>query len=594
LAAAAAQFLWMPGVAHAQRPSDFLAVEGVNVDAGASKLRVTVKNVGQQKITGCAMRVSSQQYTQEFVYSVGMEARLALPRPPGFGGIQPGESVELLFPLAAGGAPTAEVNAVILEDRTATGDEAEIAAIFRQRQAFATEWEHWAMAMQEDPAHVRTPAEQSSEQTEMLRVFRQGLDEGADTTVSSGRMAARRALASFLARETAASRAAARGYVQERSGVFRQHAQRAGWTSVPSYLPAPGDVAGANLSVSAVRTDPFSCLYPGQSVGISGHADVLERHRATRDAASTSKVAELAASANGTCGTTGPSSAIAPPLCSPEFFTTTSLSPSAATITAVTYSYVASFGCTVTMGQTTTTVGSSVRQPVAEYSPACPQQCPPNPIPPIPQGLNAATYAETITAPTGPQWGATQAHAVTVDITAYYDVGSDTWKAKLTTANEAYNIWYRLLPGVQEASAAAATQANFCTMATDLRTLGYPPGRAAQWYKVSAVEAHERQHVNEIKQSIAAAFPALTAAIGGLSVANACNLNLNAGSAAAAIKALPGYNAAVTAFNNNWITAYNAIPDPNANTDAAEHAVVDPVVAAILQKAAANGWGACP
>jgi hypothetical protein len=33
---------------------------------------------------------------------LGMEPKLTLPRPPGFGGIQPGESVELLFPIEPG------------------------------------------------------------------------------------------------------------------------------------------------------------------------------------------------------------------------------------------------------------------------------------------------------------------------------------------------------------------------------------------------------------------------------------------------------------------------------------------------------------
>jgi hypothetical protein len=75
-------------------------------------------------VTGFGVLVSSQQFTQEFFYAIGMEQKLTS-RPPGFGGIEPGESVELLFPVAEGAAPSAAVNAVILEDRTTAGDEAQ-------------------------------------------------------------------------------------------------------------------------------------------------------------------------------------------------------------------------------------------------------------------------------------------------------------------------------------------------------------------------------------------------------------------------------------------------------------------------------------
>jgi len=102
LVVASAGSLGMPAMAQTQTTSAFLAVQKITADPATSKMRVVVKNVGQQKVTGCGLLASSQQYTQEFVYSVGMEPKLTLSRPPGFGGIQPGESVELLFPIEPG------------------------------------------------------------------------------------------------------------------------------------------------------------------------------------------------------------------------------------------------------------------------------------------------------------------------------------------------------------------------------------------------------------------------------------------------------------------------------------------------------------
>jgi hypothetical protein len=205
-----------------------------------------------------------------------------------------------------------------------------------------------------------------------------------------------------------------------------------------------------------------------------------------------------------------------------------------------------------------------------------------------PASVAGFNYIETITAPTSENWGATQEQALTVDITAYYDEGSNSWKARITQADQPYTIWYRRLPGVSEASAAAATQANFNKMITDLNVLGNTP--TVQWYKVSAVEAHERVHVTELKQSWDPEFATMKTAIEGLSVPHDCNTMATAAVAKAAIKALAEYNTAVTTAFNNARTTFYAIPDPNANTDAAEHAVVDPVILQIQQKAAVNGW----
>ncbi len=213
-----------------------------------------------------------------------------------------------------------------------------------------------------------------------------------------------------------------------------------------------------------------------------------------------------------------------------------------------------------------------------------------------PVGIAAFTYKETIVAPYRPAWGVTKERLLDVDIEAYFDAAAGAWKAKIIKAEQNYDIYYRLIPGVSEASVAGATAANFCKMITDLRTLGYPPAAsgAVAWYMVSAVEAHERQHVTEMGQAEAPEFAGMKTAIEALSVPNDCVLT--PATAKAALKAVPGYQTAITTAFNNFVATYYGpgYPDPNANTDAAEHAVVDPVVTAIRALATANGWGACP
>jgi hypothetical protein len=198
---------------------------------------------------------------------------------------------------------------------------------------------------------------------------------------------------------------------------------------------------------------------------------------------------------------------------------------------------------------------------------------------------------ENIIAPTSSNWGETKERELTVDITPYYDRASKSWKARITKADQRYTIWYRRIAGVAEASlAAATTQEIYCTMRTDLANLGYPPGRSPMWYMTSAVEAHERVHVGELKSSLDPEFGAMKKTIESLSVPFHCGDTLD--KAKAALKALPDYNRAInTAYNNFVSTFYGPLyPDPNANTDAAEHAVVDPLIKQLDQLAKTKGW----
>ncbi|MBL8879059.1 MAG: hypothetical protein JNG88_08055 [Phycisphaerales bacterium] len=208
----------------------------------------------------------------------------------------------------------------------------------------------------------------------------------------------------------------------------------------------------------------------------------------------------------------------------------------------------------------------------------------------LPTSLASVNYIEQVIAPSGPPWGAMRPTTWAVDITAYFDCASDSWKARVTQADSTYTIWWRLLAGISEASAAAATDANHCNMIADLNALGNRAGRA--WYMLAAVEAHERVHVTEWRTSLDPKFATMKTTIEALSVPRASAAD--AAAARTAIRALPAYQTAVDAADNDAQTVFWAIPDPNGNTDAAEHAVVDPVITAIRARETAEGWTVCP
>ena len=80
--------------------------------------------------------------------------------------------------------------------------------------------------------------------------------------------------------------------------------------------------------------------------------------------------------------------------------------------------------------------------------------------------------------------------------------------------------------------------------------------------------------------------------IEGLSVPNTAGMT--AGDAKTQIKAMAAYTNAVTNAFQHARTTFYAIADPNAQTDAAEHGVVDPMIQSIRAAATSNGWAACP
>jgi len=215
----------------------------------------------------------------------------------------------------------------------------------------------------------------------MLRGLKAESNDRGDAATVAGRMAARKALSALLAQAPPENRASLLEYVEERAAALRLHAQRQG--AVPSFAPASargGHASGRrNASVrpatSEVRREAFSCRYPGQLFGIVGHSDVLDGGTGTARARSASKVEELGVTAIGACGVGN-----YVPTCNPEFFTTTSSSPSSATIMGVSATYLAGLGCAISGSQTATLVnGGRVRE---QFIPVDP--CPP--LPPLPPG----------------------------------------------------------------------------------------------------------------------------------------------------------------------------------------------------------------
>ena len=237
---------------------------------------------------------------------------------------------------------------MILEDRTAAGDETVIASMFRHRLAYATEWERWALVMRGGSSRRASPAGRDAERAEILRGLGAASDERGDAATVAGRMAARKALTALLAQAASENRAALLEYAEERSASLRLHAQRQG--AVTSFAPVAarggnasrrGD-ASARPTTSAVRREGFACRYPGELFAIVGRSDVLDGAGGTARARSASKVDELGVTAIGACGVGN-----SVPTCNPDFLTATSSSSSSAMIMGVSTTYLAGLGCAV-------------------------------------------------------------------------------------------------------------------------------------------------------------------------------------------------------------------------------------------------------
>ena len=183
------------------------------------------------------------------------------------------------------------------------------------------------------------------------------------------------------------------------------------------------------------------------------------------------------------------------------------------------------------------------------------------------------------------KWGGTRPDPLQIDTDCCEDGGN--WHLVVKKVRSKVATHSRHLSGQSEATVASSTSANFCTQVGDLDALGKCPG---SWYMLSAVKAHEAVHNSEWKSSFPTDWPALETNIEGLSVP-ASGATKTKAAAEAQMRSNATFTKALDTSNGggNFPTFW-AIADPNASTDAAEHAIVDPRVEAICKKAKKEGW----
>jgi hypothetical protein len=169
-----------------------------------------------------------------------------------------------------------------------------------------------------------------------------------------------------------------------------------------------------------------------------------------------------------------------------------------------------------------------------------------------------------------------------------------TWRLRVTAVVSDIRTFSRQLAGQVAPTNANSTAANFCGQVTDLDSLGVAgPGH---FYLLSAVKAHEAVHVQEWKTSMGSDWPAQKAIIEGLTVP-AAGATKTLAKARAAMRGSAAFKAALqTDRGSGNYPAFWNIPDPNAQTDAAERVIVTPQIRSLCVHARNRGWGpgACP
>ena len=204
--------------------------------------------------------------------------------------------------------------------------------------------------------------------------------------------------------------------------------------------------------------------------------------------------------------------------------------------------------------------------------------CPVTPSTAEPSGVSAVSYSRSERSTSS--WGRFVGHPLRVDIAAYYDEDSDSWKPKVTSATVREEIYVGYPSGIREASAAVATKSNCRQMINDLiRTSENEP--IHQWAVLAAVRAHEWGHAREWEESVDRAFPDAKTTIEGLSVPHQCKMT--AAQAKAKLLALSAYGKAVNNANDKARRHYNGIYANYAVAD--EQVVIEPIVRAIRNRA---------
>jgi hypothetical protein len=185
-------------------------------------------------------------------------------------------------------------------------------------------------------------------------------------------------------------------------------------------------------------------------------------------------------------------------------------------------------------------------------------------------------------------WGVCDTETVEPTIAVKED-GSDYVVDKVDFHGN-YSKIVTLVAGVTEIGGPGVdtTAENYKKQMGDLRYIaddyeGVDPGGDSEWYMLQAVEDHESVHESRLLPALKAVAPTLAAKFTALSVSSE---GTNADDAAKQIKAKPEYAAAVGELRDIWDNKYVELigGDHAVLTPAAEHAVVDPMIAAI------DGW----
>lgn len=191
-------------------------------------------------------------------------------------------------------------------------------------------------------------------------------------------------------------------------------------------------------------------------------------------------------------------------------------------------------------------------------------------------------------------WGLTFPESVTTVIGA--ECGGGQWCAVLTDLTGNYSQQVRLLPAEMEVTGVSGntTAANYCAQVTELDALGFCPGA---WYMLQAVQDHEDVHLSRFQPALNNVDAAIEAEIEAICTPHVAGWQEV--DAIAAIEALPAYAAAGANAQAVWLGEALVLVAgdhaPGGPTQIAEHAVVDPMVAAICGHAAAQvpPWAAC-
>lgn len=187
------------------------------------------------------------------------------------------------------------------------------------------------------------------------------------------------------------------------------------------------------------------------------------------------------------------------------------------------------------------------------------------------------------------EWGVVRTES-TMGIKLGVAKEGNLWRAVVKEIEGHYSVQVRLLPGVTEVTGIGGntTEANYCDQITNLNLLGVS---AQRWYMISAIQAHENEHMAGLLPTLKLAAPKIESNLESITVANTGQGSV---AAAAQIRAL----ASGRDFNT-WAETFKAQVDidhkPGGVTEMAERRTVDPMISSICNHAKAQApiWGPC-